>query len=207
MGSSAMTSSGLHHHGPGQAHALTLTAGKFMGIAGQMLRQQAHLANHRFHLLHTIRLVFKEVEIIQALGNDIVNGGAFVQGGGGILEHHLDIPDHLMIQRPGNLAGDAHALYREFRLRSRDSRGSPRGRWWFCPNRIRPPGRRFPPYRYRRRRSSPPSRQRSPLPKVMSTFFRDNSTSLPFSSDGAVLGKMGNAALLGASGRILTRSA
>ena len=75
-----------------------------------MLRQQAHFLHHFLHLPHAVGFVFKEVEVIQALGNDVIHGGPLVQGRGGILEHHLDIPDDLPVQGMGNLSGDAHTL-------------------------------------------------------------------------------------------------
>ena len=54
------------------------------------------------------------MEIVQALGNDIVHGGPLVQGSGGVLEDHLDVADDLPVQAVGNLAGDAHALVQDF---------------------------------------------------------------------------------------------
>ena len=50
------------------------------------------------------------MEIVKTLGDNIVNGGAFVQGSGGILEDHLDIADHLAVKTMGNLAGNPNAL-------------------------------------------------------------------------------------------------
>ena len=54
-------------------------AGELMGIAGQVLGEQAHLLDHLLHLPHPVGLVLKEVEVVQALGDDIVHGGPLVQ--------------------------------------------------------------------------------------------------------------------------------
>ena len=100
----------LHNHGPGQTDTLPLAAGELMGIPGQVLGEQADFVDHLLHLGHTVGLVFIQVEIVQALGNDIIHGGPLVQGGGGVLEDHLDIPDDLPVQGVGNLAGNPDAL-------------------------------------------------------------------------------------------------
>ena len=81
-----------------------------MGIAGQVLRQQADLIHHVFHLSHAVGLVFEQVEIVQALRDNIVHGSPLVQGCGGVLEHHLNIADDLAVQSVGNFTGNTHAL-------------------------------------------------------------------------------------------------
>ena len=75
-----------------------------------MLREQTDLADHILYLFDAIRLIFKEVEVVQAFGYDIIHGRALVQGSRGILEDHLDVPDNLSVERMGDLAGNAHAF-------------------------------------------------------------------------------------------------
>ena len=81
-----------------------------MGIPGQMLRQQAHLVDNVLHLADPVFLVLVELEVVQALGNNVVHGSPLVQGSGRVLEHHLDVPDDLPVQALGGLAGNADAL-------------------------------------------------------------------------------------------------
>ena len=81
-----------------------------MGVAGQMLGQQTHFLDDVVHLLHPVGLILVQMEVVKALGDDIVNGGTLVQRGSRILEHHLDVPDHLPIQAVGNLTGNPNAL-------------------------------------------------------------------------------------------------
>ena len=57
---------GLHDHGPSQADALTLAAGKLVGVAGQMLREEADLFNDFLNLGHALLLTLEKVEVIQA---------------------------------------------------------------------------------------------------------------------------------------------
>ncbi len=57
----------FHDHGPRKANALALSAGKLVGITGQVLGQKAHLGYHVLDLLHPVRLVLKEVEVVKAL--------------------------------------------------------------------------------------------------------------------------------------------
>ena len=103
----------LHDHRTGQTDSLALTAGEFVGIAGQMLRQQTDLVDHLFHLFHTVCFVLVQMEVVQALRNNVVHSGTLVQRSGGILEYHLDIPDHLPVQGVGNLAGNADTLIQD----------------------------------------------------------------------------------------------
>ena len=81
-----------------------------MGIAGQMLRKEAHLLNDLLHLMDPVGLIPVKVEIIEALRDDLLHRGPLVQRRCGILEHHLDIADHLAVQRPGDLSRDPDAL-------------------------------------------------------------------------------------------------
>ena len=100
----------LHDHGPGDADALALATRKLVGVAGQMFRQEADLLDHVLHLLHPLGLTGVEVEVTQALGNDVVHGSPLIQAGCGVLEDHLDVADDLPVQGVGDLSGDAHAL-------------------------------------------------------------------------------------------------
>ena len=100
----------LHDHSTGQADSLALAAGELVGVPGQVLRQQAHLVDHLLHLLHAVRLILVQVEVVKAFGDDVVHGGALVQRRCGILEDHLDIPDDLPVQGVRNLAGNADTL-------------------------------------------------------------------------------------------------
>ena len=100
----------LHDHGTGQADSLTLTAGELVGVTGQMLGQQTDFLDHALDLLDTVLLILEELEVVQALGDDVVDGSTLVQGSGGILEDHLDVTDDLTVQAAGGLAGDADAL-------------------------------------------------------------------------------------------------
>ena len=101
---------GLHDHGTGQADSLTLTAGELVGVTGQMLGQQTDFLDHALDLLDAVLLILEELEVVQALGDDVVDGSTLVQGSGGILEDHLDVTDDLAVQAAGGLAGDANAL-------------------------------------------------------------------------------------------------
>ena len=77
---------------------------------GQMLWKQAHLLDNAAHLLYTVGLVFEKMEIVKPLGHDVFHRGTLVQRGGRVLEHHLNIPDHLSVQRMGNFAGNRHSF-------------------------------------------------------------------------------------------------
>ena len=50
------------------------------------------------------------MEVVEALGDDVVHRRALVQRGGGVLEHHLHVAYDLAVEAAGYLAGDAHAL-------------------------------------------------------------------------------------------------
>ena len=79
---------GIHGHGPGNADALTLTAGELMGIPVGMLGVQAHLAHQLQHPFFPLLLVGVHFVHVQGLGNDVGHGHTGVQRGIGILEHH-----------------------------------------------------------------------------------------------------------------------
>src|SRR5699024_9373103 len=54
--------------------------------------------------------VLVEVEVQQALGDDILHLGPLVQAGHGVLEDHLALADDLLVQLLGDLAVDLAAL-------------------------------------------------------------------------------------------------
>ena len=64
-----------------------------MGIPRQVFRQEADVVDGLFHLFHPLPVAVEQVEIVQALRNDIFNGRPLIQGRCGILEYHLDLPD------------------------------------------------------------------------------------------------------------------
>ena len=99
-----------HNHSPGQSYPLALAAGELMGIACQMLRKQAHRLDNPLHLADTVRLVLVQVKIVQSLRNNIVHSSPLIERRRRVLEHHLDVADHLPVQAAGDLAGDADAL-------------------------------------------------------------------------------------------------
>ena len=84
-----------------------------MGIPGQVFRQEAHLFDHGLNPPDPVRLILVQMEIVQALGNDIVHCRPFVQGCGGILENHLDVPDHFPVQGLGDFPGNTDALVKD----------------------------------------------------------------------------------------------
>ena len=75
-----------------------------------MLRQEAHGLYHPLHLPHAVGLVLIQVEVVQALGDDVVHRRALVERGGRVLEHHLDIAYHLAVEAVGYLTGYPDAL-------------------------------------------------------------------------------------------------
>ncbi len=85
-----------------------------MGISGEVLWEQANLLNHGLHLFDAVRLVLKQMEIVQALRDDIVHRGPFVQRRRRVLEHHLNVSDDLSVQRAGDLSRNAHAFIQDF---------------------------------------------------------------------------------------------
>ena len=68
----------LHNHGARQTDTLALTAGKFVRVAGQVLREQTDLLDDLLDLADAVRLVFKEVEVIKPLRDDVVDRRALV---------------------------------------------------------------------------------------------------------------------------------
>ena len=101
---------GLHDDGARKADTLALTAGELMRIPCEMLRKETDLLGDLLDLGHPVLLVLIKMEVIETLGDDVLDRGALVKGGGGILEYHLDLPDDFAVVLPRELAGDALAL-------------------------------------------------------------------------------------------------
>ena len=68
-----------------------------MGIAGKMLRQESYLVYYALDLFNPVRLVFKEVEVVKSLGDDIIHRSSLVEGGCRVLENHLDVSYYLTV--------------------------------------------------------------------------------------------------------------
>ena len=100
----------LHDDAAGDADALALAAGELMGVPGQVLGQQAHVTDDLLDLGNAVFLILVQVEVVKSLGDDVFDGGALVQAGGGVLEDHLDLPDDLPVIFTGELAGDLLSL-------------------------------------------------------------------------------------------------
>ena len=100
----------LYDQRPGNADALALPAGKFVGEAAGKLRQQTHIQKRLPHLLLPLRGGKLRAHVLQALAHDVAYLGALVQGGLRVLKDHLNFPGELLIQRAGNFAVDALTL-------------------------------------------------------------------------------------------------
>ncbi len=81
-----------------------------MRVAGLVFGEQAHVLQGLVDLGDSVLFVFIQMEVVQALGDTVFNGGTLVEGGGRVLEDHLDIPDHVAVLLAGDLAGDALSL-------------------------------------------------------------------------------------------------
>ena len=69
----------LHDQGPGNADALALSAGKFVGEAGGKFRQQTHVQQSLTHLFLLLGGGKIRPDVLQALAHDIAHLGALVQ--------------------------------------------------------------------------------------------------------------------------------
>ena len=100
----------LHNHSSCKAYTLALSARKLVRITREVFGEQTDFFDHLLDFCNSIRFVFEEVEVVKAFGHDIVDGRALVERCGGILEHHLDVPDDLSVEFMRNIARNAHAL-------------------------------------------------------------------------------------------------
>ena len=87
-----------------------------MGVPGQVFRQEAHILNDLFHLTNPVSLIFIEVKVIQALRDDILHRGPLIQRRRRVLEHHLDVPDHLPVQAVRNFTGNADTFIQDLAI-------------------------------------------------------------------------------------------
>ena len=69
----------FHDQGPGNADALALSAGKFVGEAGGKFRQQTHVQQSLTHLFLPLGGGKIRPDVLQALAHDIAHLGALVQ--------------------------------------------------------------------------------------------------------------------------------
>ena len=83
---------GLHGQGTGNADALALAAGELVDEAVGVLLVQAHFFQQAVNFLGALGLVLIQVVDIHALGDDIADGHAGVQGSVRVLEDHLSLP-------------------------------------------------------------------------------------------------------------------
>ena len=109
----------LHDQRTGDADTLTLTARELVGEAGGELRQQADLVQSVHDLFVQVILVLVQVVVQQTLSHDVLDLGALVQRGHGVLEDHLHLADDLTVQLLGDLAVDLLALEEDVAARGR----------------------------------------------------------------------------------------
>ena len=70
-------------------------------------------------LFMQVILVLVQVVVQQTLSHDVLDLGALVQGGHGVLEDHLHLTDDLTVQLLGDLAVDLLALEEDVAARGR----------------------------------------------------------------------------------------
>ena len=107
----------LHDQGPGNADALALSAGKFVGEAGGKFRQQTHVQQSLTHLFLPLGGGKIRPDVLQALAHDIAHLGALVQRGLRVLKDHLDLTGDLLVQRTRDFAVDLLALVQDLTAR------------------------------------------------------------------------------------------
>ena len=103
----------FHDQGPGNADALALSAGKFVGEAGGKFRQQTHVQKSLTHLFLLLSGGKIRPDVLQALAHDVAHLGALVQRGLRVLKDHLDLFDDLPVQLAGNSAVDLLAFIKD----------------------------------------------------------------------------------------------
>ena len=79
----------VDRQGAGNAHALPLTAGEFVGVAVGVLAVQAHALQQGNDAVVSVLLVGCQLVDVDAFAHDVADGHAGVQAGVGVLEHDL----------------------------------------------------------------------------------------------------------------------
>ena len=109
----------VHDHRAGNADALTLSAGELVRITGLVLGQQADVLERLIDLGDTLCLVLIKVEVVQTLGDAVLDGGALIERRRRVLEDHLDVADDVAVFLAGDLAGNALALKEDLAVAAR----------------------------------------------------------------------------------------
>ena len=107
----------LHDQRTGNADALPLAAGKFVGKAGSKFRQQAHVQQSLPHFFFPLGGGEVGPHVLQALAHDVAHLGALVQRGLRVLKDHLDLTGDLLVQRTRDFAVDLLALVQDLTAR------------------------------------------------------------------------------------------
>ena len=82
---------GLQNQRAGDADALALAAGKFVRVAVNLIRQQAHFGHNGFYPRLDVGFFERGVMGLQRLGDDVAHGHAGVERRQRVLENHLDV--------------------------------------------------------------------------------------------------------------------
>ena len=80
---------GAEGKGAGDADALALTAGKFMGIAGGVLAVQANFIHKLEYAFASLGLIIIHLMYVKRLRNNIGDSHSGIQRGVGVLEYHI----------------------------------------------------------------------------------------------------------------------
>ena len=107
----------LHDERTGNADALPLAAGKFVGKAGSKFRQQAHVQQSLPHFFFPLGGGEVGPHVLQALAHDVAHLGALVQRGLRVLKDHLNLTGDLLVQRTRDFAVDLLALVQDLTAR------------------------------------------------------------------------------------------
>ena len=108
-GSSATMKLGLDSKRAGDADALALAAGEFVGIAAHELRRQSHQSHECRDLLAPLLAVSHQAVDDQRLRDDVFAAHARIERGEGILKDRLSLPAE-RLERPLRQARDVAAL-------------------------------------------------------------------------------------------------
>ena len=104
----------FHDQRPGNADALTLTAGELVGEAAGKFRKQTHVGQGACHFGLTFAFGQVMPARVKAFADNIIHLRPFIQGGHGILEDHLDTPGDLSVKRLGDAPVDLLAVEEDF---------------------------------------------------------------------------------------------